>query len=65
MDNGSDAKSLVAKLTEEKNAAIQQGNKLRQELELLKGKKKGGVSITLVIIIGLLGIVMGYLMNMT
>ncbi|XP_057787045.1 vesicle-associated protein 1-2-like [Salvia miltiorrhiza] len=67
MDNSSEAKSLVAKLTEEKAAAVQQGNKLRQELDMLKrdGKKSGGVSITLVIIIGLLGIVMGYLIKST
>ncbi|KAL0324470.1 UNVERIFIED_CONTAM: Vesicle-associated protein 1-1 [Sesamum calycinum] len=59
------ARSLVSKLTEEKAAAIQRGNKLRQELELLKreSNRSGGVSITFVIIIGLLGIVLGYLMK--
>ncbi|GFP81772.1 vesicle-associated protein 1-2 [Phtheirospermum japonicum] len=60
-------KSLVSKLTEEKAAAIQRGNKLRQEMELLKreSNKSGGVSMTFVIIIGLLGIVLGYLMKRT
>lgn len=64
LENLSDGKS-VAKLTEEKSVAVQQGNKLRQELDLLKrdGKKKGGMSITIVIIIGLVGIVLGYLMK--
>ncbi|CAA0820590.1 Vesicle-associated protein 1-1 [Striga hermonthica] len=60
-------KSLVTKLTEEKAAAIQQGTKLRQELELLKRRsnKRGGVSMTLVIIIGLVGVILGYLMKRT
>lgn len=65
LENPSDGKTVVAKLTEEKAVAVQQGNKLRQELDVLKrdGKKKGGISITLVIIIGLIGIVLGYLMK--
>ncbi|KAK4435030.1 Vesicle-associated protein 1-2 [Sesamum alatum] len=67
MENGSEVKSLVSKLTEEKAAAIQRGNKLRQELELLKreSNRSGGVSITFVIIIGLVGIVLGYLLKRT
>ncbi|KAL3645331.1 Vesicle-associated protein 1-2 [Castilleja foliolosa] len=62
-----EVKSLVTKLTEEKAAAIQRGNKLRQELELLKraSNKSGGVSMKFVIIIGLLGIILGYLMKST
>ncbi|KAL8539778.1 hypothetical protein ACS0TY_001400 [Phlomoides rotata] len=74
-ENGSDAtrgfgsadvKSLVAKLTEEKAAAVQRSNKLRQELELLKRESnKSGVSIMTVMIIGLIGIVLGYLLKRT
>ncbi|KAL6550139.1 Vesicle-associated protein 1-2 [Orobanche minor] len=66
-DNLPEVKSLVTKLTEEKTAAIQRGNKLRQELELLKreSNKRGGVSMTSVIIIALLGILLGYLMKRT
>ncbi|KAL3647292.1 Vesicle-associated protein 1-2 [Castilleja foliolosa] len=62
-----EVKSLVSKLTEENAAAIQRGNKLRQELEQLKreSNKSGGVSITFVIIIGLLGIILGYFMKRT
>ncbi|GER28047.1 vesicle-associated membrane protein [Striga asiatica] len=62
-----EVKSLVSKLTEEKAAAIQRGNKFRQELELLKRKsnKSGGVSMTFVIIIGLVGVILGYLMKRT
>ncbi|KAL6501567.1 Vesicle-associated protein 1-2 [Orobanche gracilis] len=66
-DNLPEVKSLVTKLTEEKTAAIQRGDKLRQELELLKreSNKRGGLSMTSVIIIALLGILLGYLMKRT
>ncbi|EYU32847.1 hypothetical protein ABFS83_01G091300 [Erythranthe nasuta] len=62
-----EVKSLVSKLTEEKAAAIQRGTKLRQELEQLKREKNksGGVSITSVLVIGLLGIIFGYFMKRT
>ncbi|KAJ4832310.1 hypothetical protein Tsubulata_026978 [Turnera subulata] len=45
-DKSPEARAIIAKLNEEKNSAIQQSNKLRQELELLKrgGKNRGGVS---------------------
>ncbi|KAI3756825.1 hypothetical protein L1987_56648 [Smallanthus sonchifolius] len=59
-------KVLIAKLTEEKNSAIQQFNKLHQELELLRrqGNKSGcGIPIIYVIVIGLLGILLGYLVK--
>ncbi|KAL2901718.1 Vesicle-associated protein 1-1 [Bienertia sinuspersici] len=61
-----EAKALIAKLTEEKNAAIHQNNKLRQELELLRreaSKSQGGVSFMLVMLIGLIGIILGYIMK--
>ncbi|CAO2819856.1 unnamed protein product [Amaranthus hypochondriacus] len=61
-----EAKSLIAKLTEEKNAAIHQNNKLRQELELLRreaNKSQGGVSFMLVILVGLIGVILGYIMK--
>ncbi|KAG2677617.1 hypothetical protein I3760_12G106200 [Carya illinoinensis] len=60
------AKALISKLTEEKNNAIQQNNKLRQEMELLRreGHKGGaGVSFLFIIIVGLIGIILGYLMK--
>ncbi|XP_022735819.1 vesicle-associated protein 1-2-like [Durio zibethinus] len=65
-DKSSEARALVTKLTEEKNHAIQQNNKLRQELELLRresSKTGGGVSFMFVIFIGLLGIIIGYIMK--
>lgn len=67
-ENSPEVRSLISKLTEEKAAAIQQGAILRQELLLLRrdsNKSGGGVSILFVIIIGLLGAVLGYLMKRT
>ncbi|KAL8195986.1 hypothetical protein R6Q57_024986 [Mikania cordata] len=57
---------LIAKLTEEKNFSIQQSKKLQQELELLRyqgHKSGGGVPMIYVILMGLLGILLGYLVK--
>ncbi|GAB2224539.1 hypothetical protein Drorol1_Dr00005301 [Drosera rotundifolia] len=65
-DKSAEARALISKLTEEKNSAIQQNNKLRQELELLKrvtGRRQGGVSILFVIIVGLIGIFLGFIIK--
>ncbi|KAK1435938.1 hypothetical protein QVD17_01711 [Tagetes erecta] len=66
-DRSSEAKSLISKLTDEKNAAIQQTNKLRQEIELLKRgantSQGGGVSIIIVIAVGLIGLLLGYILK--
>ncbi|XP_076900159.1 vesicle-associated protein 1-2-like [Bidens hawaiensis] len=62
----SETRALVAKLTEEKNFAVQQSNKLQQELELLRrqgNKSRGGVPFLYVVLISLLGILLGYLMK--
>ncbi|KAK4803404.1 hypothetical protein SAY86_003221 [Trapa natans] len=63
-DTSSENRALISKLTDEKNAAIQQCNKLRQELELFR-RSKGGVSFVLVIIVALLSITLGYLLKRT
>ncbi|PKA56041.1 Vesicle-associated protein 1-1 [Apostasia shenzhenica] len=63
-ENSLEVAVLVSKLTEEKNSAIQQNNKLRQELELLKSdvsKQKGGFSFIFLAIIALSGIILGYI----
>ncbi|KAL3818232.1 hypothetical protein ACJIZ3_004137 [Penstemon smallii] len=66
-DKSPEVRSLVSKLTEEKVAATHRSNKLRQELELLKreSNKSGGVSTVIVLIIGLMGILLGYLVKRT
>ncbi|KAB2067150.1 hypothetical protein ERO13_A09G196100v2 [Gossypium hirsutum] len=65
-DKSPEAKALITKLTDEKNKAIQQNNKLRQELELLKresSKSGGNLSFMFVALIGLIGLVLGYIMK--
>lgn len=65
-DNSAKASDLISILTNEKNSTIQQNDALRRELELLRRRGKtngGGVSIVYVILVGLLGIVLGYLMT--
>ncbi|XP_042382537.1 vesicle-associated protein 1-2-like [Zingiber officinale] len=56
--------ALLTKLTEEKNAAVEQNKKLKQELELVRREvsmTQGGFSLMFVIIIALLGVVLGYM----
>ncbi|KAJ9556532.1 hypothetical protein OSB04_011146, partial [Centaurea solstitialis] len=63
-EKSSETRALIAKLTEEKNSAIQQSNKLHRELEMLRregSKTQGGIPLIYVILIGLLGILLGYL----
>ncbi|KAL7203760.1 hypothetical protein ACSBR2_016924 [Camellia fascicularis] len=67
-DNNSEVKALISKLTEEKKSAIQQTNKLQQELELLRReskKSRGGISFMFVVVVGVLGILSGYLLKRT
>ncbi|KAG7013783.1 Vesicle-associated protein 1-3 [Cucurbita argyrosperma subsp. argyrosperma] len=65
----SQVSSNISKLTEEKAAALQQNQKLRQELELLKketsGRQGGGFSVLFVVLIGLIGVLIGYLVKKT
>ncbi|WOH09343.1 hypothetical protein DCAR_0728800 [Daucus carota subsp. sativus] len=61
-------RALISKLSEEKNSAIQQNKRLHQELELLKRESKrsrGGISLMYVILFGLVGILLGYLIKKT
>ncbi|XWS32369.1 hypothetical protein CRYUN_Cryun23aG0153700 [Craigia yunnanensis] len=62
------ARSFISKLTEEKNSAIQQNNKLQQELELLRLKAKrghSGIPFIYVILVGLIGFILGYFLQRT
>ncbi|XP_073025009.1 vesicle-associated protein 1-2-like isoform X1 [Primulina eburnea] len=61
-----DGKALISKLAEEKRNAVQQHNKLLQELELLRRQRSrshGGVPFVYVIIVGLIGFLLGYLLK--
>ncbi|KAI3792923.1 hypothetical protein L2E82_06816 [Cichorium intybus] len=74
-DNSSEVRSLVSQLTNEKNAAAQQSNKIRQEMvrrhlsqTLTRGGNNksqggGGVSFIVVLALALIGLVVGYLMK--
>ncbi|XP_008786973.1 vesicle-associated protein 1-1-like [Phoenix dactylifera] len=65
-EKSSETMALISRLTEEKNSAIQQNSKLRQEVELLRqevSKQLGGFSFMFVMIIALLGILLGYLVK--
>ncbi|KDP28797.1 hypothetical protein JCGZ_14568 [Jatropha curcas] len=67
-DNSFEASSLISKLTEEKNFAIQHNKQLRQELELLRHqsrRSRGGISFIYVVFVALLGVILGYLMKRT
>ncbi|KAG4132586.1 hypothetical protein ERO13_D08G041100v2 [Gossypium hirsutum] len=67
-DNSCDARTLISKLTEEKNSAIQQNSKLQQELELLRREAKrnqSGIPFIYVFLVGLIGIILGYLLKRT
>lgn len=60
-----EAKNLFVKLTEEKNRTALQNEKLRRELEMLRhgSTKSNGVPFLYVVLIGLLGILLGYFMT--
>ncbi|KAK2999974.1 hypothetical protein RJ639_023678 [Escallonia herrerae] len=66
--SSSEAWSMLSKLTEEKASAIQQNQKLRQELELMRketSKGHGGFSVLFVALVGLLGVLIGYFIKRT
>nr|CAD1831136.1 unnamed protein product [Ananas comosus var. bracteatus] len=66
-ERSSEVAALISKLTEERNSAIQQSNKLRQELELVRREvtkqQGGGFSFMFVLLVALLGIILGYLVK--
>ncbi|XP_078439787.1 vesicle-associated protein 1-2-like [Wolffia australiana] len=61
-EKSTESLSLISKLTEEKNSVVVQNNQLRQELEMLRRKSKGGgFSPLFVALVALLGVILGYL----
>uniref|UniRef100_A0A0E0KT87 MSP domain-containing protein n=1 Tax=Oryza punctata TaxID=4537 RepID=A0A0E0KT87_ORYPU len=58
--------ALISRLTEERNSAIQQNNKLLEEMDLVRreiSKQNGGFPFVFVVVIALLGILLGYIMK--
>ncbi|XVE74040.1 hypothetical protein DITRI_Ditri11bG0167100 [Diplodiscus trichospermus] len=66
-ENSSEALSVISKLTEEKSSALQQNQRLRQELELMRKdiskSRAGGFSLSVVVLVALLGVLIGYLVK--
>lgn len=65
-DYTSETSALISKLTEERNSAVQQNNKLREELDLLRrevSKQNGGFSFVVVVAIALLGMLLGFILK--
>nr|CAD1844866.1 unnamed protein product [Ananas comosus var. bracteatus] len=66
VEKTSEALPLIAKLTQEKADAIEQNQKLRQQLGLLRKERarvRRGYSVTFVVIVLMLGILVGYLIK--
>uniref|UniRef100_A0A0E0PC06 MSP domain-containing protein n=1 Tax=Oryza rufipogon TaxID=4529 RepID=A0A0E0PC06_ORYRU len=62
----SETSALISRLTEERNSAIQQNNKLLEEMDLVRreiSKQNGGFPFVFVVVVALLGILLGYIMK--
>lgn len=58
----------VSKVTEERNSAIDQQRRLQQEVELLRrqvSRSRGGISLTYVVLVAVIGFILGYLLKRT
>ncbi|XP_023638047.1 vesicle-associated protein 1-1 isoform X2 [Capsella rubella] len=68
-ENPSEARALITKLTEEKQSAIQLNNRLQRELDMLRRESKksqsGGIPFMYVLLVGLIGLILGYIMKRT
>ncbi|XP_052151978.1 vesicle-associated protein 1-2-like isoform X1 [Oryza glaberrima] len=62
----SETSALISRLTEERNSAIQQNNKLLEEMDPVRreiSKQNGGFPFVFVVVVALLGILLGYIMK--
>jgi len=63
-EKSSEEWSMISNLTKENASALQQNQKLHQELDLLRKEisksRAGGLSLLVVVLVGLLGILFGY-----
>ncbi|KMT00032.1 hypothetical protein BVRB_1g018610 [Beta vulgaris subsp. vulgaris] len=65
-DDSSQVNAMISRLMEEKNSAIQQNNKLHQEMEHLRRKisqKRAAIPFIYVFLVGLIGVLVGYLVK--
>ncbi|KAJ3692585.1 hypothetical protein LUZ60_011680 [Juncus effusus] len=62
------SRAIIVKLNEEKKYALEQNQKLRQELELLRkerSKRNSGFSLKFLLIVGLIGAIAGFIIKKT
>ncbi|KAL1368870.1 hypothetical protein HN51_023014 [Arachis hypogaea] len=67
-DGSIEARALISKVTEERNSIIDQNKRLQQELELLRRSAKrggGGIPFIYVVLVGIIGIILGFLLKRT
>uniref|UniRef100_A0A2P2KLQ0 Vesicle-associated membrane protein n=1 Tax=Rhizophora mucronata TaxID=61149 RepID=A0A2P2KLQ0_RHIMU len=67
-DNSSEAATHISSLTGERNSVIQQNKKLQQELEMLRHQSSGkssGIPLVYIILVGLVGLILGYFIKRT
>ncbi|KNA21696.1 hypothetical protein SOVF_040250 [Spinacia oleracea] len=65
-DDSRQVNATISRLLEEKNSAIQQNNKLHQEMDHMRreiSKKRATIPFMYVIIVGVIGIMLGYLVK--
>ncbi|KAK7382257.1 hypothetical protein VNO80_01053 [Phaseolus coccineus] len=68
-DTSFEARTHISKVTEERNSVIEQNKRLQQELELLRRQARssrgGGIPFMYVVLVGIFGIILGFLLKRT
>ncbi|XP_020239740.1 vesicle-associated protein 1-2 [Cajanus cajan] len=67
-DTSFETRAILSKATEERNSVIEQNKRLQQELEVLRreaGRSRGGVPFMYVVLVGIIGIILGFLLKRT
>ncbi|KAL9276976.1 hypothetical protein ACSQ67_025474 [Phaseolus vulgaris] len=68
-DTSFEARTHISKLTEERNSIIEQNKRLQQELEPLRRQarrsRRDGIPFMYVVLVGIIGIILGFLLKRT
>ncbi|RZC29841.1 Vesicle-associated protein 1-2 [Glycine soja] len=67
-DASFEARAHISKVTEERNSVVEQNRRLQQELELLRrdaSRSHGGVPFMYVVLVGIIGLILGFLLKRT
>ncbi|CAI0383257.1 unnamed protein product, partial [Linum tenue] len=65
-DNSSEGNARISKLTNEKDSLTKENRQLMRELELLRqqtSRNRGGIPVTYVILVALVGLILGYVLK--